>query len=225
MFDPFTLALIGAGVGAITNKKDPIKGAAMGGLLGYGGGVAGGALKGGAGNLVNGVGTNALAGGNIAQGAAMNASALAGSGLASGGGSAVAGTGIPMSAMSGGVGQAGITLPTVSASAPTSLSIAPEVVSQGAGITDLAQYANMSPDQLSIAKATDPSLLDKLKPYANIQNLQGAQSVASQFQSKAPSFGASGGGGMQRGQAPQGNEIQSLIQSVKIPERRRLSLI
>ncbi len=38
MFDPFTLAMIGAGLGAITNK-DPIKGAIIGGGLGYGGGL------------------------------------------------------------------------------------------------------------------------------------------------------------------------------------------
>jgi hypothetical protein len=39
MFDPFTLAMIGAGVGAFTNKKDPLKGALIGGGLGYGGGL------------------------------------------------------------------------------------------------------------------------------------------------------------------------------------------
>jgi hypothetical protein len=39
MFDPFTLAMIGAGVGAFTNKKDPLKGALIGGSLGYGGGL------------------------------------------------------------------------------------------------------------------------------------------------------------------------------------------
>ena len=38
MFDPFTLAMIGAGLGAITNKN-PIKGAIIGGGLGYGGGL------------------------------------------------------------------------------------------------------------------------------------------------------------------------------------------
>jgi hypothetical protein len=39
MFDPFTLAMIGAGVGAFTNKKDPLKGALIGAGLGYGGGL------------------------------------------------------------------------------------------------------------------------------------------------------------------------------------------
>jgi len=39
MFDPFTLAMIGAGIGAITNPKKPIQGAIIGGGLGYGGGL------------------------------------------------------------------------------------------------------------------------------------------------------------------------------------------
>ncbi len=39
MFDPFTLALIGSAVGGLTNKKDPLKGALMGGALGMGGGA------------------------------------------------------------------------------------------------------------------------------------------------------------------------------------------
>jgi len=38
MFDPFTLSLIGAGIGSFANK-DPLKGALMGGALGYGGGL------------------------------------------------------------------------------------------------------------------------------------------------------------------------------------------
>lgn len=39
MFDPFTLAMIGAGIGALTNPKKPIQGAIIGGGLGYGGGL------------------------------------------------------------------------------------------------------------------------------------------------------------------------------------------
>ena len=36
--DPITLGIIGAGIGAITNREDPIRGAITGGVLGYGGG-------------------------------------------------------------------------------------------------------------------------------------------------------------------------------------------
>ena len=39
MFDPFTLALIGAGTGALIDRKKPLRGAAIGGTLGYGGGT------------------------------------------------------------------------------------------------------------------------------------------------------------------------------------------
>jgi hypothetical protein len=36
--DPISLAVIGAGVGAVTSPRDPIRGAIMGGALGFGGG-------------------------------------------------------------------------------------------------------------------------------------------------------------------------------------------
>lgn len=35
--DPISLGIGGAAIGALTNKKDPLKGAVMGGALGYGG--------------------------------------------------------------------------------------------------------------------------------------------------------------------------------------------
>jgi hypothetical protein len=43
MFDPITLALIGAGTGALIDRKKPLRGAVIGGTLGYGGGTAFGA--------------------------------------------------------------------------------------------------------------------------------------------------------------------------------------
>jgi hypothetical protein len=39
MFDPFTIALLGSALGGLTNKKDPLKGALIGGGLGLGGGL------------------------------------------------------------------------------------------------------------------------------------------------------------------------------------------
>jgi hypothetical protein len=39
MAEPMTLAMIGAAAGAVTNKKDPLKGALLGATLGYGGGT------------------------------------------------------------------------------------------------------------------------------------------------------------------------------------------
>ena len=49
MFDPFTLAMIGAGAGALLDPKKPLRGAAIGGSLGYGGGTLLGAGGAGAG--------------------------------------------------------------------------------------------------------------------------------------------------------------------------------
>jgi hypothetical protein len=51
MLDPFTMAMIGASVGALSNPKKPLKGALIGGTMGYAGGSAlggGGLLGGGA---------------------------------------------------------------------------------------------------------------------------------------------------------------------------------
>lgn len=42
MADPFTMMAIGATAGAVLNPNDPIKGAVMGGALGYGGGALAG---------------------------------------------------------------------------------------------------------------------------------------------------------------------------------------
>lgn len=43
MFDPITLGLLGGGAGLLLNKKDPLKGALLGGALGAGGGLLAGA--------------------------------------------------------------------------------------------------------------------------------------------------------------------------------------
>jgi hypothetical protein len=46
MGDPVTMAVVGAGVGALTNRRNPLQGAMMGGALGgIGGGVYGAASK------------------------------------------------------------------------------------------------------------------------------------------------------------------------------------
>jgi hypothetical protein len=58
MGDPVTMAMIGASVGAMTNKRDPLKGA----LLGAAGGAAGGAFMGGAMGAGNAASTAAMTG-------------------------------------------------------------------------------------------------------------------------------------------------------------------
>ena len=55
MADPVTLAMVGAAAGAVTNKKDPLKGALLGATLGgVGGAVAPGLLGGGAASTAGG---------------------------------------------------------------------------------------------------------------------------------------------------------------------------
>ena len=62
MGDPVTMAMIGAGVGAMTNRRNPLQGALMGGALGgFGGSFAKGALT--AGNTAS---TAAMTGANPA---------------------------------------------------------------------------------------------------------------------------------------------------------------
>jgi hypothetical protein len=62
MGDPVTMAMIGAGVGAVTNRRNPLQGALMGGALGgFGGSFAKGALT--AGNTAS---TAAMTGANPA---------------------------------------------------------------------------------------------------------------------------------------------------------------
>ena len=46
MGDPVTMAMIGAGVGAVTNRRNPLQGALLGGALGGFGGAAMGGIKG-----------------------------------------------------------------------------------------------------------------------------------------------------------------------------------
>lgn len=58
MGDPVTMAMIGASVGAVTNRRDPLKGA----LLGAAGGYAGGSFVGGFGGAGNAASTAAMTG-------------------------------------------------------------------------------------------------------------------------------------------------------------------
>jgi hypothetical protein len=84
MLDPFTMAMIGASVGALSNPKKPLKGALVGGTMGYaggsalgGGGLLGGGAAGGSGLASAGV-PSSIGGSNVLSGAA-GASATPGS--------------------------------------------------------------------------------------------------------------------------------------------------
>lgn len=219
--------LIGAGIGAVaaaTQGQSPLKGAAIGGALGSGIGALGGAGAAGAASgagagLATGTGS-AAAGTGIALGdvAASSAlpEALQGSTLATGIGS---GSG----AMAGselGVGGAGISLSQGATDAAYGFNPVSESVGQGS-INNLASYANGTGYDLM---AKNPTLWDQMSPYVNVQNLSGAANIYDKFnqpqqRTVAPS------GGMSRGQAPQGDAILSLLNTARIPERKRISLI
>lgn len=89
MFDPITLGLLGGGAGLLLNKKDPLKGALLGGAIGAGGGLlAGAGGAGGASGLLGNPMTAASYGTNLgsqqtamlaAQEAGMGSMPLAGS--------------------------------------------------------------------------------------------------------------------------------------------------
>jgi len=90
MLDPFTMAMIGASVGALSNPKKPLKGALIGGTMGYaggsafgGGGLLGGSASGAAGGsglTSAGAGLGANAPGAAAFNQSMGLSALPGMG-------------------------------------------------------------------------------------------------------------------------------------------------
>lgn len=85
MADPMTLAMVGAAAGAVTNKKDPLKGALMGAALGGGGGL----LAGGAGAAAASAPSSGLLAGMTPMGAqaagGLTASAIPAGGVAGGG--------------------------------------------------------------------------------------------------------------------------------------------
>jgi hypothetical protein len=106
MADPMTLAMVGAAAGAVTNKKDPLKGALLGATLGYGGGT--------------------LAPGLLGTGATQAASGAAGAaGVQSGFGAQLASQGLLSTApaMSGGAS------PVASALASQGMTSAPALMS------------------------------------------------------------------------------------------------
>jgi hypothetical protein len=62
MGDPVTMALIGGSIGAMSNKRDPLKGAIMGAVGGYGGGALLGSGAAGAASAANAAGATQAAG-------------------------------------------------------------------------------------------------------------------------------------------------------------------
>jgi hypothetical protein len=200
--------LIGAGVGALgglVTGKNPLKTAALGAAVG-GGGAAAGAWGGGAASASPTVGVTL---GDVAASNSLP-TVLQGSNLASGVG---AGTGI------GGATGTGVQLANVGENL---FDFVPASAAQGgAGITNLGQYATGAGTDIM---AASPTMWEKIKPYANVQNLSGAANIYDRF-NQQPRMVQAPAGGVSRGQAPQGTDVMGLIASAKPKERKRISLL
>lgn len=202
--------LMGAGMGALgglLTGNDPLKGALIGGATsGLLSTVPAGSFNFGQAGVQ---GANQAAGTGVAladvAGSSALPSSLGGSNLAGGIGSNVGtGTGIQL------------------ANSGADMFNPVPMASGGSGIDNLSQYATGAGTDIM---AKTPSMYDELSPYFNVTNMMGAKAIANQFPQRPPTPIQAGGGGVTRGQAPQDNAIQALIQSARIPERRRLSLL
>lgn len=86
-----------------------------------------------------------------------------------------------------------------------------------------SRIPNMGVDAFTQQPTMFDSLYDKVSPYMNVRDLTGAAQVASQYQDRPMPTPQSGR--ITEGRAPQGNDVMALLQTMKLPERRRISLI
>lgn len=202
MFAPL---LIGAGMGALgglLTGKDPLKGALLGGITGGLLGPASGVIG------ASGVGV----GGAAATSAATSAGAA---GLTSAPflGSAISSTAAPV--LSSTVAPAGVSAFTGGASTLGSTAIDPMTGQM---------LASQMPNAGVGAFTQSPSMFDGLGQYFDPRDLGNSalQAVANQPRQQMPQAPS---GGVSRGQAQQGSDVMALLQTIKQPERRRISLM
>ena len=155
MADPVTLAVVGAGVGAMMNPNDPIKGAVIGGAAGFTGGTALGAGTAGATTAGTTVGAGGI--GGAAGGTGLTATTIGGAAPASAGlGVASGGTGFTASAlpsaagMGGGTGLLGTAGTGAMASAPFATAAGAPTMMATNPLSNL--FGGKTSDQLSIAQ-------------------------------------------------------------------------
>lgn len=245
----FAPLLIGAGMGALgglLTGKDPLKGALIGGATGgLLGGLPAGAWGGGSASVAGGsAGAGAGAGATGYAAGANPAAFLAPTGQEIGMANAfnmatnapinVAASAVPTSgSIMGEIGGANL----VGAGLPTNVTTMQDLATKQLYGADNAMLGNpmmggINPlseaDYVKIAStpatATGSSLFDDLKPYFNVRDLTGAAQVAAQYQQR-PQMPTAPAGGVSRGQAPQGTDVMALLQTIKQPERRRISLV
>lgn len=111
--------------------------------------------------------------------------------------------------------------PTLNSAVPTGMGIDLASAPAGMGIENIGQYATGAGTDIM---AATPSMWDELSPYLNVRDLTGAAMVGAQYQQR-PQMPTAPAGGIQRGQSPQGTDVMALLQTIKQPERRRISLV
>lgn len=89
----------------------------------------------------------------------------------------------------------------------------------GINALDSADYAKIA----STPAQSTSSIFDEIRPYLNVRDLTGAAQVASQYQPRPLPTPQSGQ--VTRGQAPQGTDVMALLQTIRQPERRRITLL
>jgi hypothetical protein len=196
--DPFTLAAIGAVGGAMMNKDDPLKGALIGGTLGFGGGTALGAMGVGGAAAGTAAGTTVGAGGigGAAGGTGLTAATLGGSapvgaglGIGSGGAAGITAGSMPAAAGMGGTGLLGTAGTGASAASPFAMAATPTALSapfslSGSQVGQLntannlmgrgqQQQQQMPPPQVAVSRR-QPSQYPTLEEMYKMQVAQAA---------------------------------------------------
>lgn len=152
MADPVTMAVVGGSVGALMNKKDPLKGALLGAVGGYGGGAlmgAGGALGSTAGTATSGLMPGAA--GAFGQAVpAIGANAVPAAGIFSGGGTAAIGGINPITASGPSTGMI-----------PSSLAETSFMDTALGGLKSAGQFAQQNPYLTQMATQTAEQMMQQ----------------------------------------------------------------
>ena len=192
----FAPLLMGAGIGA------------LGGLLTGRDPLKSAAIGGATGGLLGGLPAGAWGGGSAS---------VAGS-------TAPAGMGVSLAPAS--LADDALSLaPSLNSAVPTGMGIDLASAPAGMGIENIGQYATgAGTDIMAATPSMYDSLASELSPYFDVRDLTGAGLTAAMNQQR-PQMPTAPAGGIQRGQAPQGTDVMALLQTIKQPERRRISLV
>jgi len=191
----FMPMLIGAGTGALGGLLTG-KDPLKGALMG---GVTGGLL----GSVAPAIGAAGVGGG------AATATSAGATGLV-GAGNATLGSGI-------GAGLGAASAPLASIDPMSGVGAFTDSVSPMA-----SNIPNMGAEAFTQQPSMFESFYDTVSPYVDIRDI-GSAALQSQFQDRPMPSPQSGQ--ITRGQAPQGNDVMALLQTMKLPDRRRITLL